>query len=306
MGMRTNISIALALAALGLAGCQEPQKQTPKVVVGEHATTIEDLAARLGLRIEERQDSFVVLKDAANIVILFTHAEGRFFVNGKPIGPVGEVKREGNALYVPIFLVSEIRQHLRSATPPKPPARPSRPATQGLVVVDAGHGGRDPGAISAGGLYEKHINLAVALKVADLLEQAGVGVVMTREQDRYIELEERADIANRRKADLFVSIHADSAPNRSVQGFTIYVARAASADAQRVAAGIKQAMAAAGCDSRGIRDADYKVLVLTNCPAVLIELGYLTNTQDTARLRDPAWQNRLAQAIATGILSYFR
>jgi N-acetylmuramoyl-L-alanine amidase len=148
--------------------------------------------------------------------------------------------------------------------------------------------------------------LAVAVKVADLLEQRGIEVLLTRQQDRYIELEERANIANRRNADLFVSIHTDSNPDRSRQGFTVFVARAASPEAYRAATCIGQAMAATGSDSHGVREADYKVLVNTSGPAVLVEIGHLSNIQDIARLRDPGWQNRLAQAIATGILTYVR
>jgi len=297
--------LALGLLVLGIAGCQQPQKQTPKVIVGEHSTTLEDLALRLGLRIEERDKAFVVLKNAANTVIIFTHAEGRFFVNGKPMGTVGNFKWQGDTLYVSDFLIPQIRQYLRAAVPP-PVVRPSPLKSKALVVIDAGHGGNDPGAMSTGGLHEKDINLAVAVKVADLLEQRGIGVLLTRQQDRFIELEERANIANRRNADLFVSIHSDSNPDRGRQGFTVFVARAASPETYRAATCIGQAMAATGSDSHGVREADYKVLVNTSGPAVLVEMGYLSNVQDTARLRDPAWQNRLAQAIATGILTYVR
>jgi N-acetylmuramoyl-L-alanine amidase len=296
--------LALGLLVLGIAGCQQPQKQTPKIMVGEHSSTIEDLAVRLGLRIEEQDKGFVVLKDAANTVIIFTHADGRFFVNGKPMGTVGAVKWQGDTLYVSDFLIPQIRQYLRAAVPP-PIVRPSPGKPKALVVIDAGHGGQDPGAMS-GGLHEKDINLAVAVKVADLLEQRGIGVLLTRQQDRFIELEERASIANRRNADLFVSIHSDSNPDRGRQGFTVFVARAASPEAYRAATCIGQAMAATGSDSHGVREADYKVLVNTSGPAVLVEIGYLSNVQDVARLRDSAWQNRLAQAIATGILTYVR
>lgn len=307
MTLRTNIIIALTLVALGVAGCGQPQKQTPKPVATEQATTLEDLALRLGLQITERDETFVVLKNAANTVILFTHTDGRFFVNGKPMGTVGEVTKQGDTVYVSTFLIPKIRQYLRSAAPQPPVARPTPPRkTKALVVVDAGHGGHDPGTISANGIREKGINLEVATRVAGLLQQRGVNVVMTRSDDRYPELEERADIANRRNADLFVSIHCDSNPDRSRQGFTVYVARAGSPEAHRVAGEINQAMAATGAESHGIREADYKVLVNTSGPAVLIEIGYLSNTQDCARLRDGAYQNRLAQAIATGILAALR
>jgi len=296
--------IALGFVALGLAGCQGPQKQESQLQIGEHLTRIEDLAARLGLRIEEREETFVVLKNSVNTVLIFTHPDGRFFVNGKPIGTVGEVTRSGGMLYVPDLLVSQIRPHLRSTLPALPPPTPPKP--RGLIVVDAGHGGRDPGAIGSGGIYEKTINLQVAQRVAGLLAQRGVSVIMTRRDDRFIELEDRADLANQRNADLFVSIHSDSAPNRQVQGFTLYVAGAASASARRAAGCLNRTLAATGSEGHGIREADYKVLVQTNCPAILIELGYLSNPQDTLRLKDPTHQNRLAQAIADGILTYLQ
>jgi len=303
-----RICAVLGLAALAISGCQQPQKQTPKVVVSEHATTIEDLALRLGLRIEERDDTFVILKNAANTVLIFTHTDGRFFVNGKAIGPVGQIKREGGTLYVSDFLIPQIRQNLRSVVPQPPAIRPAPlpPRARGLVVIDAGHGGNDPGASSAGGLHEKDINLQVAQRVAGLLGQKGIGVLMTRQDGQFIELEERANIANRRNADLFLSIHCDSNPDRSRQGFTVFVARSASRDAYRAAAGVSEAMAATGCESHGIREADYKVLVNTSGPAVLVEIGHLSNSQDASRLRNPTWQNRLAQAIANGILDYLR
>jgi N-acetylmuramoyl-L-alanine amidase len=139
-----------------------------------------------------------------------------------------------------------------------------------------------------------------------LLEQRGIGVKMTRWQDQFIELEERIDIANRLNADLFVSIHADSAPSRDAQGFTVYIADGASRDARRAAQAINQAMAATGLDSRGIREADYRVLVQAEGPAVLIEMGYLSNPQDAFRLASDPFRDRLAQAIVEGILAYLR
>jgi N-acetylmuramoyl-L-alanine amidase len=301
-----HLPSALALVLLVLSGCQQPQKQTPQVVPTAHTTTIENLARQLDLQVEEWDESFVVLKNAANTVLIFTHADARYFVNGRPIGAVGAVKKAGGTVYVSDLLIPQIRAHLRATVPQPPAPRPATPRARGLVVIDAGHGGNDPGTISAAGLHEKDINLQVALRVAALLGRNGVGVVLTRQDDRYIELEERANIANRRSTDLFVSIHSDSNPDRSRQGFTLFVARSASPQARQAADSIEQAMAATGCESHGIREADYKVLVNTDCPAVLVELGHLSNTQDVARLRDPAWQNRFAQAIASGILTYLR
>ncbi len=307
MNTRTRLLTILAGVVLAVAGCQEPQRQTPRVVVGEQTITIDDLAARLGLRVAERAQSFVVLKNAANTVLIFTDADGRFFVNGKAIGPVGEVQKVGSTVRVPQTLVTTIQPYLHLPGPERPPVvAPPRPRTGiATVVVDAGHGGKDPGSMVAG-RSEKYITLQVARKVAALLAQQGVNVVMTRQDDRFIELEERAEIANRRDADLFVSIHADSAPDRSISGFTLYVARDASREAYEAARTVSAKMSATGSDTRGIREADYKVLVQTSCPAILVETGYLSNPLDARRLQDGAYQTRLAQAIAAGILNYLQ
>jgi N-acetylmuramoyl-L-alanine amidase len=304
MTTRTKSTIALVSVLLVAAGCEQPQRGAPAVKIREQTISVEDLAMRLGLHVQEREATFVVLKNAANTVIVFTQPDGRFFVNGKPVGSVGPVQKAGNTVYVAAVLADQIDSYLHAAPQPVvlPPRRPPAGA-RATVVVDAGHGGDDPGTIGVGRTYEKDINLEVARKVAAQLEQRGVAVIMTRTQDRFIELEERADIANRHNADLFVSIHADSAPNPDIQGFTIYVARDASSEARKAAQTISRALSGTGSDTRGIREADYRVLVRTVCPAVLVELGYLSNAADARQLRDGAFQNRLAQAIADGILA---
>jgi N-acetylmuramoyl-L-alanine amidase len=307
MTTKTKYIGALALVILVAAGCGQPQKATPAARIREQTITLEELATRLRMRIEERDATFVVMRNAANTVIVFTHSDGRYFVNGKPVGSVGPVQKSGNTTYVLAALVDQIESDLRNAPPQTPPVvvPPRRPTPKArlTVVVDAGHGGQDPGTLASGNLQEKDINLSVARKVAALLEQRGIGVIMTRSQDRFIELEERAAIANQHNADLFVSIHSDSAPNRSVEGFTVYVSRAASPDSRQAAQAILRSMSATGSDNHGVREADYRVLVNTTCPAVLVELGYLSNAADARRLGDNSFQNRLAQAITDGILT---
>jgi N-acetylmuramoyl-L-alanine amidase len=308
MSARVKLSIFSAGLLLAVVGCQEPQSRPAAVPVRHDQTiSIDELAARLGLRIEEQDPTFVILKNAANTVLIFTQTDGRFFVNGKPIGPVGSVQKVAGTVYVPQSLVSAIQPYLQTQTAAKPPVvAPPTPLRRktGVVVVDAGHGGKDPGTM-VGSTDEKHINLQVAKKVAALLTQRGITVVMTRQDDHFVELEDRADVANRRGADLFVSIHCDSSPDREMRGFTIYVARDASREAYQAARSISTSMKAAS-DTRGIREADYKVLVLTRCPAVLVELGYLSNSADARRLQDAAFQTRLAQAVTDGILATLR
>jgi N-acetylmuramoyl-L-alanine amidase len=152
------------------------------------------------------------------------------------------------------------------------------------------------------GFREKAINLAVARQLASILTERGFHVVMTRDQDVFLEKEERAGVANRCNADLFVSIHADSAESRSLNGFTVYTSRGAGSQSRWAARAIVEAMGRTGLDSNGVREADYVVLVKTDCPAVLVEVGYLSNFWEAGKLRDPYMQRRLAQAIADGVV----
>ncbi|NLZ04634.1 MAG: N-acetylmuramoyl-L-alanine amidase [Phycisphaerae bacterium] len=303
MRTRTKIKIVAALLALVAAGCQGPQTTAPAVVTRDHTTSVEELARQLGLSVEDRDDAFVVLRGGGNTVLIFTHSDGRFFVNGKPIGSVGMVRKVGQTVYVAESLVSQIRPHLGA---PITPSRPQPRVLRGNIVIDPGHGAHDPGTTSVTGVHEKTINYDVAEKVAAILERRGLGVTMTRQRNEYTELEARAEIANRRNADLFVSIHADSAPSPSAQGFTVYIANAASADSQRAARDISRAMATTGLENRGVRREDYRVLRTSRGPAVLVEMGYLSNRQDALRLQDSAFQDKLAAAIATGILDYLQ
>ena len=304
MPIRRNALAIAAIAVLVAAGCHGPQRSTPRIVLNEQTISIQELASRLGLRLDEQNGAFVVLKNETDTVLIFTHADGRFFVSGQPIGPVGPVRNVAGTVYVSDTLVTRIRPYL-GAGQPVVPQRPTSPR-EGHVAIDPGHGGRDPGAIGVTGVYEKNINLAVARRVATELRRRGLTVTMTRQDDRYPELESRADMANRQNVDLFVSIHADSAPDPDAQGFTLYIAEAASSEALRAARSIAEAMAATGLDSRGVRRNDYRVLVQTRSPAVLIEMGYLSNAQEAAKLQDSAFQDRLAATIAAGIADYFR
>ena len=300
---KTTALLGIVTALLmGVTGCQGTRVAPAGVTWAEQTVSIAELAKRLNLRIDEQDETFVVLRNRANTVLIFTHDDGRFFVNGKPVGQVGTIKRVAGDVHVKEALVSEIRSRLGATAPPRPPAT----ARRATIVVDPGHGGRDPGTTAAAGVYEKSINLKVASKLAGILRRKGHAVTMTRQGDQTVALEARAAIANRRGADLFVSIHADSAPDPSAQGFTVYIAERASRQSQAVAQTIVRAMKTTGLHSRGVRRADYRVLVQTAGPAVLVEMGYLSNRREARKLQDNTFQNRLAAAIATGIADYLR
>jgi len=307
MGYRIKLLVFAALAAIAITGCQPPAAGPvieEKVPPGERNISINELAVNLGLRISESNHTHVVLKNSANTVVIFTINGGRFYVNSRPIGEVGFIERLAGKIYVSSSLVSRIRSAMRAYAPLPSPV-PSSRRLSGTVVIDAGHGGKDPGARSVLGFYEKDINLSVALDVARLLEQRGLMVKLTRTDDYFVELEDRAAMANSIDADLFVSIHSDSFPNNTRRGFTVYVANAASSSSRRAASAIARSMSGTGLNSFGVQTANYHVLTDTRGPAVLVELGYLSNRSEAALLRSASFQDRLAAAVADGISDYF-
>jgi len=164
---------------------------------------------------------------AASIVLMLAVARGRTGVVGDAIALIGEARTGGLTLVMP-EAVKDVR--VREA---RVPGRP-------IVLIDPGHGGRDPGAPGVSGTSsEKDLTLAMGRELADLLEQRGrVRVALTRENDKYLTLEERAAIARHLRAGLFLSVHMDSAPNPQARGATIYSLSdvASSAEAARFAA----------------------------------------------------------------------
>ncbi|MFF2908188.1 N-acetylmuramoyl-L-alanine amidase [Paenibacillus sp. NPDC057934] len=172
-----------------------------------------------------------------------------------------------------------------------------------LVVLDAGHGAKDSGAVGVTGKYEKNFNLAVVLKAADLLKKENkVDVVLTRSDDTFIELKDRAALANNLKADLFISVHANSGASSSASGSETYYQR----DASKALANVmhKYLVQATGISDRGVRYGNFHVIRETKMPAVLLEVGYLSNKSDEALLFNDAFQNKVAAGIVSGINEY--
>jgi N-acetylmuramoyl-L-alanine amidase len=232
------------------------------------------------------------------------------------------VVRYGQA-FVPRSLLSRIRRLFPFlvrggpgyARPPQPPLvgpGPTRPV--GRVCVDAGHGGKDPGACSPWGLEEKEITLATAQTLAAELKQRGYAVTMTREGDTFIELNDRPAIACRCKCDLFVAVHANSISDLSMQGIEIFYCdghNAAATEATRresieLAEALRNTFVSAGITVRSIRPAGYRVLRLSPMPAVLVEVGFLTNRGEERLLRTGSYRQRIARSIADGIVLYQR
>lgn len=181
-----------------------------------------------------------------------------------------------------------------------------------VVVIDAGHGGYDPGGIGPGGSREKNNTLAVALRLGNILNKKNIKVIYTRTSDRVpwpssvkLDLKYRAAISNNSNADIFISIHNNSSTYKSIRGSEVYYSRG-STNGRRLASLIeKQIVRKAGTKDRGIRPEEFIVLQEVKAPSVLVELGYISNKSEEELLKDSMYQQKFAEAIAEAVLLYF-
>ncbi len=168
------------------------------------------------------------------------------------------------------------------------------------VVIDAGHGGRDGGAVW-NGLIEKKLCLDVAKRLQAALQKKGLRTVLTRSADSTVELSSRARKANQYSRSVFVSIHFNASRNRTVTGLETHCR---SERGRTLARAIQRSLAARKLGvSRGIDWEDFKVLRETKMPAVLVECGFISNKSEARRCGSPAHRQALADAIAAGILA---
>lgn len=203
-----------------------------------------------------------------------------------------------NAFQIALMPASEV---------PVPETPAEEPGTEVYdIVIDAGHGAKDPGALSKSlNRWEKEFNLSAALLLkAELEKNKRIRVHMTRSDDTFLELADRIKFAEALKADLFISIHANSYDNTSVSGSETYYYRENSkpfADFLH-----NYVVKGTGLRDRGVRKAAFKVIKETTMPAVLIEAGYLSNAGDAKALFDKSVQERFAAEVANGIIDYLK
>lgn len=168
------------------------------------------------------------------------------------------------------------------------------------VVIDAGHGGHDGGA-ARNGLVEKRLCLDVAKRVESGLKARGLKTVMTRRTDTFVELAQRARVANRVPSSIFVSIHFNGSRQTLISGGEVYYR---SSRGKALASAISRSIKARVTGGmRGIFYNDFKVLRDTKATAVLVECGYISNKREAARCATPAHRQKLADAIVSGILA---
>jgi N-acetylmuramoyl-L-alanine amidase len=261
-------------------------------------------------------------------------------------GTVGELK--ASSLADPPRLVLDFSRLTEPALPGRPTVAPLR-----TIVLDAGHGGHDSGAVGPGGLMEKELVLDVTRRVAKLAEaQLGVKILLSRDSDQFVTLRDRTSFANRERADLFVSIHANAHRVAASEGLEVYFLSSEATDnaARQVAATensvIQLEKPAAGragradivktilwdlaqsdfqvessrlaetvLDSmtqalriphRGVKQAGFYVLGGAAMPAILIEIGFVTNPREEKRLKESRYRDEIARAIVSGLADYKR
>jgi N-acetylmuramoyl-L-alanine amidase len=191
------------------------------------------------------------------------------------------------------------------------PSPTVRPPSNGkvLVMLDPGHGGKDPGAINESGLREVDVIMPIAKRVAEILERQGVAVKMTRNSDYFVGLDERVALSREAGASLFVSIHANSIDGRpDVNGLELYHYNLGQSFAETVHNTVLDYVNKNGfyLADRNVRSARFLVLRKSSIPAILVETGYLTSEAEAARLRRDDYQKVMAEGIARGIVQYIK
>ena len=256
--------------------------------------------------------------------VIFEAGSRRVVVNGLSVYLNQSVlKGSGNWVISPVDAVDTIGAMLL-------PSRALRKASAAVIVLDPGHGGTDPGASNGSGREEKRFTLDIAKRVRVRLRQNQMNVMMTRDRDVAMTLDERCWRGDRYGGDVFVSIHLNSSRDRAISGIETYIMPApgypTTAEIERrvissragncpgnqfdganaVLAQFlhKGVLAHTGAADRGIRRARFFVIRNARCPAALVECGFLSNSQEVAKINDAAYRDRIAEGIARGILTY--
>ncbi|MDP2172843.1 MAG: N-acetylmuramoyl-L-alanine amidase [Candidatus Cloacimonadaceae bacterium] len=333
-----------------LRDVKKTQSLPTTVIDGRDYVCLQDLSAIFhSITREERSDHRVHLHIYGEQFIFLTGSSYYRFQNDSYNMHFPLVRRESRFHLPAVFLTEHLPRHFSKDVEYKANllhVKPPKDHCVKVIVLDPGHGGKDPGAVGKGKTREKDINLAVSLKLKQLLEkELGLKVLMTRDDDRFITLAGRTKFANDNRADLFVSVHSNASNNRAARGLeTFYLSTALTSDARAVEAlenavveeyegrgasqkyddlafilsdlsqtehlensnnlaiQVQQNMVAGtkGGD-RGVKQANFYVLKGAFMPAVLIELGFISNPDEEKLLANDQYQERLARTIFEGI-----
>ncbi|WP_027416544.1 N-acetylmuramoyl-L-alanine amidase [Aneurinibacillus terranovensis] len=230
-------------------------------------------------------------------------------LNSRSISPSGPNKPAPSNMIKPVVHnPSTSQDSILTETNDEPAPSPLLPAVplsgkeKVTIVVDAGHGGKDTGAIGVNDTREKDFTLAVVLKLADdLKKEPKFNVILTRDGDTYPTLTDRVKIANDAPADLFISVHANSGPPSANGTETYYYADQSKGYADTVHAHLVQVT---GFTDRKVKTADFYVIKNTKMPSILVEVGFITNADNNREMMDDSFQQKVADGIYQGIVEY--
>ena len=294
---------------------------TPSAAKADRLVTIREIASKLNLNVAQPAKK-IILSNQTNTVELST--EGREArINGQLVWLNAPPSRSWGRWCLTETDAQKIVLPLLS------PATYLKGYGTAIVVLDPGHGGNDPGAVSARGLVEPRIALDIAKRVRAKLVAEGFHAYLTRDVDRFIELDQRPRVATARQADLFVSIHLNAANNHDSRGVETYALTSPSYPSTSDAGGTspkngicypgnardaqnnifgsllqRNICAAARTEDRGLRHARFVVIKDAPCVAALVECGFLSNAGDERKLMTDEHRDAIATGIAKGIIEY--
>lgn len=298
--LRLWIACALLVSLSGLA--PPPPETVP----------LDELARELGLEAHRDAATDRVVLDGAGTRVVMAPGLATLLHNGRPRTFAYPVSREAGRIVVPAEIAGWLIRNIAppSSPDPRPPevVEPERRLAGFRITLDPGHGGKNTGALGHYDLVEKELNLQVALRVAERLEEQGAEVTLTRRTDRHLSAQWREDLrlrwarAKETRAHAFVSIHTNWAQADSARGFEIYVRRSASAGDRALASAVRRPLRrATKSPDRGIKKKDFIVIRDAPCPAILVEMDFISNRESARLMNTAAHRRRLADAISDGI-----
>ena len=316
-----RLAIALVMLLLlvgGVGKAAPPSAPRIRVVLYNkvHYLHLEDVARYYGMRIYRNQKA--VMLRSQSCTIRFTVNSRNANLNGVTVLLSRAIAdQKGTLLLGKSDFHHLLDPILRSRTVPRHKTR--------VIVIDPGHGGKDVGAIGAGNVYEKNLTLAVAQRLATTLRERGFVVYMTRTTDQFVSLDDRCKFSNARHADFFISLHCNATKSTTVHGVETYIntpvgdiaagqnvpstsiSPSNKFDLESVWAGYhvqRALLEKTRAEDRGLKRMRYYVIRNVKSPAMLIEMGFLTNDRELLMLRQPARHQQIADAIAQAMESY--
>ena len=310
-------------------------------VKGKKENSLKDLCDKNGIEWQWDSVSQVVTLNYQGLQAKAMAGSNLVIINNEQIFLSMPLKRKRDVIFVPSDFEPRVIERLKGLSYDYGVKKFK------LIMIDPGHGGKDPGAIGKSGLQEKEAVLDIAQRLKKSLRQKGIEVEMTRTADEFISLEERARLAHKARADLFVSIHANSSRARNANGFEVYYLRDLTAEAKKdilkttkqldvfnefsmekdipalneilfdlmhlykqaeskkLAEHLTQDAAdAIHSKNRGSMSAGFSVLRNTLIPAVLIEVGFLSNKTEESLLATDSYRQKIADGICESLLKY--